>query len=90
MSYSQQIKDYAVSLGFDSCGICKAEKIDPKTGSSVADWVRSGYNAGMDYLSGNQELRCNPNLLVENAQSIICVALNYYPQVKQNEDAKSR
>lgn len=83
---SQQIKDYATSIGFDACGICKAEKVDFKISNYVDNWVKSGHNAGMDYLSKNKEPRYDPSLLVENAKSIICVALNYYPQIKQNED----
>lgn len=86
MDYSQQIKDYASSIGFDACGICEAGSVDSRTVENLSDWVDRGYNADMAYLARNQDKRCNPALLVENARSVICVALNYYPQTKQRED----
>lgn len=86
MNYSQQIKDYAASVGFDACGICEALSVDSETVENILGWIDKGYNADMEYLARNQEKRCDPGLLVENAKSVICVALNYYPQTKQRED----
>jgi epoxyqueuosine reductase len=79
MSLSQQIKQYALSLGFDACGICKAEHVDAKTEKAYTQWLSENGNADMDYLARNLEKRFDPRLLVEGAKSIICVALNYFP-----------
>lgn len=84
---SNAIKEYAKSLGFDACGICKAETIDIEAEKSLDQWLTDKYNGEMEYLARNQEKRIDPTLLVENAKSIISVALNYYPQQKQNPDA---
>ncbi|MDU1890643.1 MAG: tRNA epoxyqueuosine(34) reductase QueG [Dysgonomonas sp.] len=86
MITSQQIKEYAYSLGFDACGICKAEPIEEVEQQHVKNWIDKAYFAGMDYMTRNIDKRCDPTLLVENARSIICVALNYYPKEKQPED----
>ncbi len=83
---SQQIKEYAYSLGFDACGICKAESVNAEEQRHFNEWADSGYHADMDYMARNIEKRFDPALLVENARSVICVALNYYPQVKQTEE----
>lgn len=82
---SQQIKEYAYSLGFDACGICKAESVNTEEQGHFNEWIDSGYNADMDYMARNKEKRLDLTLLVENARSVICVALNYYPKTKQSE-----
>ncbi|MDR0332020.1 MAG: tRNA epoxyqueuosine(34) reductase QueG [Dysgonamonadaceae bacterium] len=79
MSFSEQIKQYALSLGFDACGICKAERIDAEAENAYIQWLSKNGNADMDYLARNIEKRFDPRLLVENTKSIICVALNYFP-----------
>lgn len=83
---SQQIKEYAYSLGFDACGICKAESVSTEEQRRFNEWVDSGYHADMDYMARNMDKRFDPTLLVEKARSVICVALNYYPEVKQPEE----
>lgn len=83
---SQQIKEYAYSLGFDACGICKAESVNAEEQRHFNEWTDSGYHADMDYMARNTDKRLNPKLLVENARSVICVALNYYPKTKQPDD----
>jgi epoxyqueuosine reductase len=83
MILSRQIKDYAYSLGFDACGICESIPIDIKEQQHFESWIACSYQADMDYMARNRNKRYNPTLLVENSRSIICVALNYYPQVKQ-------
>lgn len=82
---SRQIKEYAYSLGFDACGICKAESVSVEEYQRFGEWIASGYHAGMDYMARNVDKRLDPALLVENARSVICVALNYYPETKQPE-----
>ncbi|NDW17629.1 tRNA epoxyqueuosine(34) reductase QueG [Dysgonomonas sp. 216] len=79
---SENIKEYAFSLGFDACGFAKAE--DAKTEKEhVKSWLEKGYHAEMHYLANYFDKRLDPTLLVEGAQSVISVALNYYPQQKQ-------
>lgn len=41
----------------------------------------------MDYMTKNSEKRYDPRLLVEGCRSIVVVALNYEPAVRQNPDA---
>lgn len=83
MIYSQQIKDYAYSLGFGACGICKAESVADEDKARFSDWLDKGYHSEMGYMDNHTNKRCDPRLLVEGAKSIISVALNYYPGQKQ-------
>lgn len=86
MITSAQIKEYAYQLGFEACGICKAEAVDVENQQYFKQWIADSYHADMDYMSRNEEKRFNPELLVGGAYSIICVALNYYPDTKQPEE----
>lgn len=80
---SQQIKDYALSIGFDACGICKVETVDQIQQHQYRMWIEQGCHADMDYLARNIDKRYNPLLLVEGVRSIISLALNYYPHERQ-------
>lgn len=79
------IKEYANSLGFDNCAICKAESIDTENKEALNSWISNGYHADMDYMAKNMDLRSDPTLLVEDAKSIIALTLNYYPHHFQDE-----
>ena len=74
-----RIKDFALSLGFDAVGICKAEAVDKINSTSYQSWLANSYQTDMDYMARNVEKRLDPTLLVEGAKSVIMVALNYYP-----------
>ena len=86
MITTQQIKQHALSLGFDACGICKAERVDAQTEYAYRQWLSQNGNASMEYLARNIEKRFDPRLLVEGAKSIISVALNYFPHQTLPDD----
>lgn len=85
-SLSQLIKEKALKIGFDACGFSKAEKVEDKDILSLRSWLDNNYHGEMAYMANHFDKRINPTLLVENAKSIISVALNYYPHKKQEED----
>ena len=82
---SSLIKSKAIELCFSKVGISKITPLDTDK-SQYKEWLDKGYNADMQYLENNFEKRFNPKLLVENAKSIISVALNYYPKQIQSEE----
>lgn len=84
MTFTEKIKRYALSLGFDACGVCRAE--DSGEEEVYMKWLEENCQAGMNYLERNIEKRLDPRLLVEGAKSIISVALNYYPHKKLPEE----
>ena len=84
--FSSFIKQEALRLGFDACGICKAEFANEHAGY-LKQWLDKRYNGEMLYMDRNVEKRCDSRLLVENAKSVIVVALNYYPEKKQKPEA---
>lgn len=80
MTFSEEIKQQARLLGFDACGICRAENSGEE--ARYKQWIADNCQAGMSYMERYIEKRLDPRLLVEGAQSVISVALNYYPSVK--------
>ncbi len=87
MTASDKIKQYALSLGFDACGICCAESSGEE--GNLREWIRLNYQGDMSYLERNIEKRDDPRLLVAGAKSIVSVALNYYPNEKRDPELPS-
>lgn len=81
-----KIKQAAYALGFDACGIAKADYVGEITENRVKKWLESNHHAEMSYMANHFEKRCNPTLLVENARSVIVLSMNYFPETKQDTD----
>jgi len=77
-SVAQFIKAKAIALGFDACGIARAEKLNEEE-SHLKEWLSKGYHAGMMWMNRNSELRVDPRLLFEGTRSIVVVLKNYAP-----------
>ncbi len=73
------IKSKAAALGFEACGISRAECLR-EDDARIRQWLELGYQGDMDYLERNREKRANPAELMEGARSVISVLLNYYPE----------
>lgn len=80
------IKREAKRLGFDACGISKAEKLDDQAHLLEA-WLNQNMHGQMKYMANHFDKRIDPRLLVENAKSVISFSHNYYTQNTQQEDA---
>ncbi len=80
------IKQEAASLGFAACGIAPATRLEEDE-IRLKDWLQKGFHADMDYMQKHAELRINPELLVENAQSVIVFLYNYYPSKMLPDDS---
>jgi epoxyqueuosine reductase len=79
MILTEEIKSKALELGFDLVGITHAGPIDSEQVKIFQSWLESGCAGQMSYMHNNFDKRTNPSQLVENAQSIIIVGLNYNP-----------
>jgi epoxyqueuosine reductase len=74
-----KIKQKAKSLGFDLVGITSAEPVDLTHVEHFKKWLTGGCYGTMKWLTKNIDKRFNPVLLLPEAQSVICTALNYKP-----------
>jgi len=86
MTLSEAIKAKALQLGFDACGIAKAEPL-PDDKQSLQNWLDKGYNGQMTYMANHFDKRTNPQLLLANAQSMVVVLMNYFPVTTQPAEA---
>ena len=76
---AQEIKHKAIELGFDLAGVTDASPIDDRQAEFFAEWLSSGFAGRMDYMRRNLQKRLAPAGLLEGAQSVIAVGLNYTP-----------
>lgn len=81
---SSMIKEEVRRLGFNGCGISRAEAL-PEDAIYLDDWLAHHYHAGMAYMENHREKRVDPAKLVEGARSVISVILNYYPAKTQTD-----
>jgi epoxyqueuosine reductase len=80
------IRGTAQSLGFDYCGIAKAQQLDDDA-RRLESWLNKGFQGSMSYMNNYFDLRIDPSKLVPGAKSVITLLLNYYPSEKQNSSA---
>jgi epoxyqueuosine reductase len=80
------IKQVANHLGFEYCGIAKAERLN-EDAQRLETWLQKGYHGTMAYMENYFELRVDPTRLVPGAKSVITLLMNYFPaeQEKDNE-----
>ncbi len=71
------IGERARAIGFDLCGVACAEAVaeSPEIREGMAEWLARGYAGEMKYL--HDARRGDPRLVMEGAQSLIVIALNY-------------
>lgn len=80
------IKTEAARLGFDYCGIARAEALD-EDARRLEQWLQRGMQGQMQYMENYFDLRTDPRRLVPGAQSVITLLLNYFPAEEQREGA---
>ena len=90
MNHRDEIKSKALQLGFDLVGITDASPIDSQQIELLSDWLNCGYAGRMDFMHQNFKMRSDPTRLLKNAQSVICLALNYRPAKPYSPSASSK
>lgn len=78
MTNAQKIKAKALELGFDFCGIAKADFLADEAPRLEA-WLTKNMHGQMGYMANHFDKRLDPRLLVDDAKSVVSVLLNYYP-----------
>lgn len=80
------IKQRALELGFESCGIAKAEFLEEEA-KNLEDWLQKGMHGKMSYMENHFDLRLDPRLLVDGAKSVISLTYNYFPEKIQKNNS---
>jgi epoxyqueuosine reductase len=71
------IKAEAKRLGFMFCGIAQAGFLEQEA-PRLETWLKQGKHGEMQYMENHFDKRLDPRLLVDDAKSVISLALNYY------------
>ena len=85
--YARQIKERATALGFDFCGIARAEFLEEEAPRLEA-WLQQGQHGTMRYMENHFDKRLDPTKLVEGAKSVITLLYNYYPEKDLSQGKK--
>lgn len=85
-SLTRYIKDAVLAAGFDACGIAPVAPLTAET-RRLKQWLAAGYQADMSYMERYTDKRENPARLLDNAQSVVVMLLNYKPPAMQPPDA---
>lgn len=73
---SSVVKEKALELGFHKVGIAAVDEADTTHAQRLQAWLELGYHADMKWMASQK--RQDIGLVMPEARSLICVALNYY------------
>ncbi|WP_064196372.1 MULTISPECIES: tRNA epoxyqueuosine(34) reductase QueG [Emticicia] len=85
---SNIIKQKALELGFEACGISKADFLEEEA-PLLEKWLNLNYHGKMAYMANHFDKRLDPRKLVDGAKSVITVILNYFPEEPLSTDEDS-
>ncbi len=83
---SKWLREQTRLLGFDFCGIAKAEFLEDDA-RRLEKWLHNNMHGKMQYMENHFDLRTNPSLLVPGAKSVVTLLCNYFPAEYQNNNA---
>lgn len=84
--HTAMIKSEAKRLGFDFCGISKADFLEEEA-PRLEKWLSENRHGSMDYMANHFDKRLDPRLLIDGAKSVVSLLYNYYPSQQQTENA---
>ena len=93
-NHTSLIKKESKRLGFDFCGISKAEFLKEEV-PRLEKWLKEEKHGKMQYMENYFDKRLDPRKLMPEAKSVISFLLNYFPaehqfcHSEQNEDFNS-
>lgn len=73
----ERLRQLIEESGAVAMGIAGAAPVDEAEWSRFETWLAAGMHAGMTYMENHKEIRRDPRLLLEGAQTVISVAYNY-------------
>ena len=85
MLNSTDVKRIALEVGFDACGIARADALTDEE-YPLRQWMARGWHGDLGYMERNVEMRMDPRLLVDGAKSVICCVSAYGPPDLQRAD----
>jgi len=84
-----ELKAEALRLGFDACGISRAQRLEPEA-ERLEQWLLDGQHASMTWMENHFDKRVDPRLLVDGARSVVSVLHNYFQDVPAPPEGEYR
>lgn len=84
--HSRLVKQHAVRLGFQFCGISAADFLEDEA-PRLENWLKNGQHGQMGYMENHFDKRLDPRLLVPGARSVVSLLYNYHQPAQQPADA---
>ncbi len=84
--YSALIKEEALRLGFDFCGISNATFLEEEA-PRLEQWLLQNMHGKMKYMENYFDKRLDPRKLVDGAKSVISLLYNYFPSEFPADDS---
>ncbi|CFW18597.1 tRNA epoxyqueuosine(34) reductase QueG [Vibrio cholerae] len=84
MDYQQlanQIKQWAIELGFEKVGICDVDLSEHEP--ALQAWLDAGYHGEMDWMARHGMMRARPAELLPGTLRVISARINYLPPQAQ-------
>ena len=75
---SSEVKQVALAVGFDDCGIARADALGEEE-FPLDHWLSEGHHGELHYMERNAAMRRDPRLQLPGAKSVICVVSAYPP-----------
>ena len=72
----ERIRQRARELGFNDCRFTSA--VAPESAPQLQQWLERGAQGEMAWLERNAAKRCDPQLVLGNARSLITLAVSYH------------
>lgn len=82
---TELIRKKSHELGFDSCGISKAEELTAEA-KWLEAWLNQDRHGKMSYMANHFDKRIDPRKLVDSAKSVISLSYNYYTDKRQQDE----
>lgn len=89
MLTKQRVKELALQVGFDLCGVAAVRPF-PKDRARFDRWLDAGCQASLGYLERNIEKRFDAARLVEGARTVVVCAVSYKHALSDGYPAGTR
>jgi epoxyqueuosine reductase len=87
ISLKHQIRNKAIELGFDLCGVTSADR--PEGAAFFEKWIERQHHGEMAYLARNAHKRVNLQRVLPEARSVLTLATSYYQRPISGESSGS-
>ena len=83
----ERLVSFAREIGFDACRIATCTA--PAHTTEFREWLRDGAHGEMNYMQRGEEKRCDPQIILPGARSVIVVGLNYFQREAAHSPSQS-